>query len=80
VFDLVAKAGSPEANGVGASIDDGTGILPGLPAVMGKPAHVAFDGGRTSNAGTLLLAAIEQRLGISQRLAARSGLPAADLR
>lgn len=47
-----------------------TGILPGLPAVYGKPVHVAFDGGRlTSDAGILLLAAIDRRLGISERLA-----------
>ena len=52
-------------------MDDGTGILPGLPAVAGKPVHVAFDGGRlTSDAGILLLSAIEQRLKIAERLAA----------
>src|SRR3954468_4772690 len=46
-------------------------FLPGLPAVKGKPVHVAFDGGRlTSDAGILLLSAIEQRLGIAERLAA----------
>src|SRR5580692_11828096 len=51
-------------------MDDSTGILPGLPSVMGKPVHIAFDGGRmTSDAGILLLAAIEQRLGIADRLA-----------
>ena len=50
-------------------MDEGTGILPGLPSVMGKPVHVAFDSGRmTSDAGILLLAAIEQRLGIAERL------------
>ncbi len=50
-------------------MDEGTEILPGLPSVMGKPVHVAFDGGRmTSDAGILLLAAIEQRLGIAERL------------
>ncbi len=50
---------------------EGTGILPGLPSVNGKPVHVAFDGGRlTSDAGILLLAAIEQRLKIAERLAA----------
>src|SRR5207244_4139008 len=50
--------------------DDRTGIQPGFPAVAGKPVHVAFDGGRlTSDAGILLLAAIEQRLGIAERLA-----------
>jgi len=36
---------------------------------MGKPVHVAFDGGQmTSDAGILLLA-VEQRLGIPERLA-----------
>jgi hypothetical protein len=51
-------------------MDDRTGILPGFPAVAGKPVQVAFDAGRlTSDAGILLLAAIEQRLGIADRLA-----------
>ena len=50
---------------------EGTGILPGLPAVAGKPVHVGFDGGRlTSDGGILLLAAIERRLKIAERLAA----------
>ncbi len=50
---------------------EGTGILPGLPAVSGKPVHIGFDGGRlTSDGGILLLAAIEQRLKIAERLAA----------
>ena len=48
-----------------------TGILPGLPAVVGKPMHFSFDGGRlTSDAGVLLLSSVEQRLGIAERLAA----------
>ena len=52
------------------AMDDSTGILPGLPSVKGKPVHVAFDGGQmTSDAGVLLLAAVEQRLGIAERLA-----------
>jgi hypothetical protein len=52
-------------------MDQTTGILPGLPAVAGKPVHVAFDGGRlTSDAGILLLATIERRLKIAERLAA----------
>jgi hypothetical protein len=52
------------------AMDDSTGILPSLPSVVGKPVHVAFDGGQmTSDAGILLLAAIEQRLGIAERLA-----------
>ena len=52
------------------AMDEGTGILPGLPAVAGKPVHIGFDGGRlSSDAGILLLAAVEQRLGIAERLA-----------
>src|ERR1700686_2178567 len=52
------------------AMDDSTGILPGLPSVKGKPVHVAFDGGRmTSDAGILLLAAAQRRLGIAERLA-----------
>ena len=52
-------------------MDETTGILPGLPAVAGKPVHIGFDGGQmTSDAGILLLSAIEQRLGIAERLAA----------
>jgi hypothetical protein len=45
-------------------------FLPGLSPVGGKPVHVTFDGGRlTSDAGVLLLAEIERRLGIAERLA-----------
>src|SRR5690349_19578968 len=45
-------------------------FLPALSPVRGKPVHVAFDGGRlTSDAGVLLLAEIERRLGIAERLA-----------
>jgi hypothetical protein len=52
------------------AMDGGTGILPGLPPVMGKPVHLSFDGGRmTSDAGIMLLAAVEQQLGIAARLA-----------
>ena len=51
-------------------MDEGTRILPGLPAVAGKPVHLAFDGGQmTSDAGILLLAVVEQRVGIADRLA-----------
>src|SRR3954449_5898848 len=53
------------------AMTEATEFLPGLPAVKGKPAHVAFDGGRlTSHAGILLLASLEQRLKIAERLAA----------
>src|SRR5271168_3424721 len=60
----------PKATEFAPAVDESTGILPGLPPVAGKPVHVVFDGGRmTSDAGILLLAAIEQRLGIADRLA-----------
>src|SRR6202035_1541792 len=53
-----------------AAMDDRTGILPGFPAVAGKPVQVAFDRGRlTSDAGILLFGAIEQRLGSADPLA-----------
>lgn len=49
---------------------EGTGFLPGLSPVRGKPVHVAFDGGHlTSDAGVLLLAEVDRRLGVSERLA-----------
>lgn len=45
-------------------------FLPGLSPVGGKPLHVSFDGGRlTSDAGVLLLAEVERRLGLAERLA-----------
>jgi hypothetical protein len=46
-------------------------FLLGLSSVMGKPVQIAFDGGRlTSDAGVLLPAEIERRLGIAERLSA----------
>ncbi len=48
----------------------GAPVLPGLSPVAAKPVHAAFDGGRlTSDAGVLVLAEIERRLGIAERLA-----------
>ena len=45
-------------------------LLPFLSPVAGKPVHVAFDGGRlTLDAGVLVLAEIERRLGLAERLA-----------
>jgi hypothetical protein len=45
-------------------------FLPGLSLVGGKPVQVTFDGGRlTSDAGVLLLAEVERRLGLAERLA-----------
>ena len=51
-------------------MDDGNGVFSGLPAVGGKPVRLTFDAGRlTSDAGVLLLAEVERRLGIAERLA-----------
>jgi hypothetical protein len=45
-------------------------FLPGLSPVAGKPVQVTFDAGRlTSDGGVLVLAEIERRLGIAERLA-----------
>lgn len=51
-------------------MSDRNAVLPGFPPVGGKPVHVAFDGGQlTSDAGVLLLAEVDRRLGIAKRLA-----------
>jgi hypothetical protein len=71
MYDFFLRPDQPKATEFAPAMDEGTGVLPGLPAVRGKPVHVAFDGGRlTSDAGILLLSAIEQRLKIAERLAA----------
>jgi hypothetical protein len=45
-------------------------VLSGPLPIAGKPVCAAFDGGRlTSDAGVLVLAAIERQLGIAERLA-----------
>ena len=60
------KPDHPKATEFAPVMTESTGILPGFPAVAGKPVHVAFDGGRlTSDAGILLLAAFEQSAGQS---------------
>ena len=49
---------------------DDAPFLPGLSPVAGKPVQVTFDAGRlSSDGGVLVLAAIERRLGIAERLA-----------
>ena len=48
-------------------MDDRSEFLPGLSPVGGKPVQAAFDGGLlTSDAGILLLAGIEDRLGVAE--------------
>ena len=52
------------------AMENDSGVLPGLSPIAGKPVHAAFDGGSlTSDAGVLVLAEIERRLGIADRLA-----------
>src|SRR5947209_18198161 len=61
------KSDHPKTTEFAPAMTEGTGVLPGLPAVVGKPVHVGFDGGRlTSDAGILLLSAVEQRLRIAE--------------
>jgi Transposase DDE domain group 1 len=51
-------------------MSDDAPFLPGLSPVAGKPVHVDFDGGRlTTDAGVLVLAEIERKLGLAERLA-----------
>jgi len=67
---LLLRPDHSKATEFAPAMDEGTGILPGLPPVASKPGHLTFDGGlMTSDAGILLLAAIEQRLGLAERLA-----------
>jgi hypothetical protein len=55
--------------------------LPGPSPVCGKPIVAGFDGGRlSSDGGILLLAEVERRLGIADRLAAASRIPALSIR
>src|SRR6266851_2481617 len=72
------KPDQPKATEFAPAMDESTGILSGLPAVAGKPVHVAFDGGRlTSDAGILLLAAVEVRHGLAEMIRYRALLIAA---
>src|SRR6202790_4352576 len=64
------KPDHPKATEFAPAMAVSTGFRPGLPWVKGKPVDVGFDGGQiTSDAGILLLAGVEQRLGIAERLA-----------
>jgi hypothetical protein len=57
-------------DGPGTAVAEGALVLPGSSSIAGKGVRVAFDGGRlTSDAGVLVLAEIERRLGIAERLA-----------
>src|SRR3954454_13272187 len=64
------RGGSDTAEGPAIAAAEGALVLSGSPAIAGKVVRVAFDGGRlTSDAGVPMLAEIEHRLGIAERLA-----------
>ena len=60
---------SPDRN-CPAAMTDPAPVFPSMPALSGKKVSAAFDGGRiTSDGGVLLLAEAERKLGIAARLA-----------
>jgi hypothetical protein len=64
------RGGTDTAKGPTTALAEGALVLSGSSQVAGKVVRIAFDGGRlTSDAGVLLLAEIERRLGIAERLA-----------
>jgi Transposase DDE domain group 1 len=65
-----SRGGTDTAEGPMTAVMESALVLSDSPRVAGKAVRVAFDGGRlTSDAGVLLLAGIERRLGIAERLA-----------
>ena len=67
---LVSKQRHHGSTEFAPATDDRSEFLRGLSPVTGKPVQATFDGGRlTSDTGILLLAGIEHRLGIAERLA-----------
>ena len=43
----------PKATEFAPAMDEGTGILPGLPPVASKPVHLTFDGGLMKKSGKI---------------------------
>src|SRR5580693_2776798 len=67
---LVSSPSHHAATECAPAMSDGSAVFSALPAVGGKAVRVAFDGGRlTSDGGALLLAEVERRLGVCERLA-----------
>src|SRR3954451_12033504 len=64
------RGGANTADVAATAAAERTLILPDSSSIAGKAVRVAFDGGQlTSDAGVLLLADIERRLGLAERLA-----------
>ena len=67
---IPSRARTDTTDGPATAMAEGALVLSGSSPIAGKAVHVAFDGGRlTSDAGVLVLAEIERRLGIAERLA-----------
>jgi Transposase DDE domain group 1 len=65
-----AEAASARPKEPASVMAEGALVMSGSPPLADKTVCVTFDGGRlTSDAGVLLLAEIERRLGIAERLA-----------
>jgi hypothetical protein len=65
-----AEARSTCPTGSAPAKAEGVVVPSGSPPIAGKAVHAAFDGGRlTSDGGVLVLAEIDRRLGLSERLA-----------
>jgi hypothetical protein len=70
VYDSGVEAVSSRSTEFTPAMAENAPVLPFLSPVGGKPVHVAFDGGRlTSDAGVLVLAEVERKLGLAERLA-----------
>src|SRR5471030_2720413 len=67
---LVSSLSHHAATECAPAMTDGNEVFSDFPAVGGKSVRLAFDGGRlSSDAGVLLLAEVERKLGIAERLA-----------
>jgi Transposase DDE domain group 1 len=65
-----SRGGTDRIEEATTAVAEGALVLSGSPLIAGKAVRVAFDGGRlTSDAGVLVLAELERRLGIAERLA-----------
>ena len=61
---IPSRAGTDTTDGPATAVAEGALVLSGSSPIAGKAVRVAFDGGRlTSDAGVLVLADIERRLG-----------------
>jgi hypothetical protein len=70
VYDSGVETVSSRSTEFTPAMAENAAVLSGLSPAGGKAVHVAFDGGRlTSDAGVLVLAEIERRLGLAERLA-----------